>query len=58
MQTEGLGWVSIIYCLYEFISALRADINSIRGLRPLMIPQVGLRPTVTFHGLKEAPGVN
>ena len=41
---------------YEFISALRADINSIRGLRPLMILQVGLWPTVTFHGLKEAPG--
>ena len=28
----------IICCSYEFISALRADINSIRGLRPLMIP--------------------
>ena len=24
--------MSVYYCIYEFISALRADINSIRGL--------------------------
>ena len=32
-------------CIHELKHALRACISSIRGLRPLMIPQVGLRPT-------------
>ena len=39
---------------HELKHALRACISSIRGLRPLIIPQVGLRPTITIiiTGLK------
>ena len=36
----------LLYCIHELKHALRACISSIRGLRPLIIPQVGLRPTI------------
>ena len=34
------------FCLYKLKHALRACLSSIRGLRPIIIPQVGLRPTI------------
>ena len=46
------GWYRFSYTyffwIYELISALRADINSIRGLRPLIIPWFGW-PTANKH---------
>ena len=43
------GYYGKIFRLYELISALRADINSIRGLRPLIIPR-SRWPSANIHG--------
>ena len=40
--------LGLFFCANELKHALRACISSIRGLRPLIIPQVGLRPTITI----------
>ena len=38
-----------VYCNNELISALRADINLIRGLRPLIIPWFGWPTANKLH---------